>query len=69
MTVATSRRMLGLVSLTFTPLTVTVPSSGRSAPTRQRSTVDLPAPLRPVSATASPAWTFMEKPSTMVTGP
>ena len=54
MTVATSRRISGDVSDIGLPHTSTVPSSGRSAPTRQRSRVDLPAPLRPVSAMASP---------------
>ena len=46
-----------------------MPSSGRSAPTRHRRTVDLPAPLRPVSATASPEATSRLKPSTITTGP
>ena len=51
------------------PQTSTVPSSGRSAPTRQRSRVDLPAPLRPVSAMASPARTSRLNLSMMVLGP
>ena len=46
-----------------------VPSSGRSAPTRQRSSVDLPAPLRPVSAIASPARTSRLNLSKIVFGP
>ena len=51
------------------PQTCTLPSSGRSAPTRQRSRVDLPAPLRPVSAIASPVRTSRLNLSKMVFGP
>jgi hypothetical protein len=46
-----------------------VPSSGRSAPTKQRSNVDLPAPLRPVSAIASPVRTSRLNRSKIVFGP
>src|SRR5689334_16978856 len=51
------------------PHTSTLPSSARSAPTRQRSRVDLPAPLRPVSAIASPVRTSRLNFSKMVLGP
>ena len=51
------------------PQTSTLPSSARSAPTRQRSRVDLPAPLRPVSAIASPVRTSRLNLSKMVFGP
>ena len=69
MTVATLRRISGEVSDIGVPSTSMVPSSGRSAPTRQRSRVDLPAPLRPVRAMASPARTSRLNPSKMVWGP
>ncbi|SKF62029.1 Uncharacterised protein [Mycobacteroides abscessus subsp. abscessus] len=69
MTVATLRRISGLVSATFMPSTSTVPSVGRSAPTMHRRMVDLPAPLRPVSATASPSLMVRLNLSTMVWSP
>ena len=68
-TVATLRRISGEVSTSGVPSTSMVPSSGRSAPTRQRSRVDLPAPLRPVRAMASPARTSRLNLSMMVLGP
>ena len=68
-TVATLRRISGEVSDIGVPSTSMVPSSGRSAPTRQRSRVDLPAPLRPVRAMASPARTSRLNPSKMVWEP
>ena len=61
MTVATLRRNSGFVSDTFLPSTSIVPELGRSAPTSILNTVDLPAPLRPVSATASPARTVRDR--------
>ena len=64
-----SRRMSGEDSDIGLPQTSTVPSSGRSAPTRQRSSVDLPGPLRPVRATASPVRTSRLKLLRMVFGP
>ena len=69
MTVATLRRNCGSVSLALTPSTSTVPSVGRSEPTMHRRIVDLPEPLRPVRATASPSWTSRLKRETIVRSP
>ena len=46
-----------------TPSMVMVPAVGASRPEMTRSSVVLPAPLEPITATASPASTFMETPN------
>ena len=47
-----------------TPWYVTVPARARIRPEMVLSSVDLPAPLEPMSATVSPACTRSEAPST-----
>ena len=44
------------------PRQATAPSAGRSSPARMRSRVDLPAPLAPVSSSASPAASAKDRP-------
>ena len=69
MTVARSRRMAGSDSRSRLPQISIVPLLGLSAPTRQRRIVDLPAPLRPVSAIASPGQTSRLKSETIGCAP
>ena len=45
------------------PSMVMRPAVGASRPEMTRSSVVLPAPLAPITATASPALTFMETPN------
>ncbi len=53
-----SRAMSGaLMPAMSTPLNFTLPLAGGTSPTRLLSSVDLPAPLRPSSATISPSRT------------
>ena len=68
-TVARSRRTAGSDSRSRFPQISIVPLSALSAPTRQRRIVDLPAPLRPVSAIASPAQTSRLKSETIACDP
>src|SRR6185437_904216 len=51
------------------PSTETVPAAGRRKPARQDSSVDLPTPLTPVSATTSPASTVRSMSSRTTTSP
>ncbi|OLT00911.1 hypothetical protein BJF90_06160 [Pseudonocardia sp. CNS-004] len=45
------------------PASRSSPASGRSRPSRQRSSVVLPPPLRPATPTTSPAPTSRSRPS------
>ena len=45
------------------------PTAGARSPTRCASSVDLPAPLRPISASTSPARTCTSTPRSATTGP
>ena len=64
-----SRAWIGESSSVSVPSISSVPSSGCSAPDRHLTSVDLPAPLSPISATTSPAATSNETSSSAVTWP
>ncbi len=46
----------------FSPLKLIVPRRGWFRPLIERSVVDLPAPLAPMSVTISPSFTWIEMP-------
>ncbi len=52
----------GASPVMFLPLNVIVPLRGRLRPLMERSVVDFPAPLAPISVTISPSRTWMEMP-------
>ena len=68
-TTARAERTWGERSSISSPSSSIVPDVGLSAPVMHRSTVDLPAPLRPTSATAVPAATSRSSPLTTSTSP
>src|SRR5262245_1504114 len=53
----------GGVAMRLVPSIVMLPAVGANSPEMTRSRVVLPAPLAPITATASPAPTFMEMPN------
>jgi len=60
---------LGVPKCTTSPSKVMVPESGGWIPERQRTSVDLPAPLSPMSAVISPRRRVMDAPFSACTPP
>ena len=59
----------GVLPVTSSPATRTVPPAGRTTPQTALRSEDLPAPLAPMSATRSPAPSVSETPSSATAGP